>query len=148
MQQAEQFELELKKDPVHRLSWICVEKERALFVRAPGTLKFFDPGCWAVPRIDDSIILRNKMRKELTVTLLTDGMKMDFSYSAQAYGKPEGEMIAQYLFVARYLGKPSTTPYIEEIRWLTASDEDMELTTEAGAGFIQYLYSQKLIRRK
>lgn len=141
--QARWPETALEKDPLRRLSWICIQSKHVLFVRAPGTPKFFDPGCRAFKGIGDFYVLKYKMQKELTVTLLE--VQKNTSFRVQAFDKPEGQVIEMHLYLSRYLGKPSPTKHIAELEWFTSSEKYMALTTDGGRAVLQELRTQGLI---
>jgi len=158
-----QVQMELSGESFQKLCWICIRDYKMLFVRKFGGDMFFDPGCRRVlltpeevgglseydkrekQRLKDEQVLVEKIREELEIEPGPLFNMNSFSFSAQAYGKPEGVMVSAYCLMGEFKGVLRPTKFIEEIAWFSSADR--KKTTDLGNALLQKLRNEGLVYR-
>jgi 8-oxo-dGTP diphosphatase len=111
----------LKK--IDKLAWIQIDKGRILSTRSRGKDKYYIPGGKREPGESDIEALSREIEEELCVTLVPNSIKFFGVFEAQAHGQPDGTTVRMTCYTADHLGEYFANSEIEEIRWLSYSDQ-------------------------
>ena len=144
---------------IYRLSWICINDNKVLFVKNKKRDALFDPGGRWAPRrwifetpgqqrerqIEE---LTHKVQRDLRITLVKPVTFLS-SFRAPAYGKDEGAMVEMRMFMSLgHLGKILEHPSPQlETHWVKSRDLYLGrfAFSPAGEAIIQWLRDQGLI---
>lgn len=129
---------------IDKLALVCVRDRRQLVARSRGKQAFFTPGGKRETGESDQEALVREIREELGVRVLEPSIRIYGVFQAQAYGKPTGTMVRLTCYRADFEGTPAPCNEIEELRWITSS-EDRKLLTVTGNMLLDDLRGKGLV---
>jgi 8-oxo-dGTP pyrophosphatase MutT (NUDIX family) len=109
---------------IDKLAWIEIKDKMILSTRSYGKDKYYIPGGKREAGETDAEALCREIQEELSVTLQVDTLRFLGVFEAQAHGHPEGVLVRMTCYLAAYTGNLMASAEIEEMKWLTYSDQD------------------------
>ena len=128
---------------IDKLGYILVKDRKVLAARSKGSSAWLTPGGKRDAGETDIQALTREVKEELSIDLIPDTIKYLESFTAQAFGKPEGIMVRIKCYSGDFTGKIRPSSEIEETGWLTSKDGDK--TSVTGRTILEYLKLKDLI---
>lgn len=123
---------------IDKLALVHIRDEQVLFARSRGKSVFYTPGGKREEGETDEEALTREVREELGVDIVAGTLKYLVTIQAQAHDHPKGVKVRLTCFEAEFLGLPSPSSEIAEIRYLSSADG--ELTTSTGVMLLRWLH--------
>lgn len=108
--------------PIDKVAWIYIQDRKILGVRTKGKDTPFTPGGKREGEETDTEALIREIREELSVDLVTSTISYINTFTAQAYGKPEGVFVEIKCYSADFTGELRPSGEIEKLEWVNSSD--------------------------
>lgn len=131
------------KTYIDKLVWIHIRDEKVLYARSYGKSVFYNTGGKREEGETDEEALIREIKEELNVDIIAGTSARLVTLQAQAHGQPEGVEVRLQCFTADFLGLPTASGEIEEIRYLSSADE--ALTTPTGVMVLDWLHQNRYI---
>ena len=128
---------------IDKLAWVHIKDKKVLYVRSKHKDTFFNPGGKRKEGESDEQALVREVKEELNVALMPETIRFMETFTAQAYGKPEGVSVEMKCYAGDYMGTLTPTSEIEELAWFTSTD--MERTTPTGQLALAWFKKHNLI---
>ncbi len=110
---------------IDKVAYIAIDDKRVLTARTRGNDKFYIPGGKRENEESDIKTLTREVKEELSVDLIEGSEEYVGTFRAQAHGKPKGIQVRMTCYSAQYLGDFTPNSEIEEIKWLTSTEEHL-----------------------
>lgn len=108
--------------PIDKVAWLHIRDRKVLGVRSKGKDTFFTPGGKREASETDEQALLREIKEELSIDLVPSTITYLNTFTAQAYGKPEGVMVQIRCYKGHYTGNMSANSEIEELSFLSSTD--------------------------
>ena len=128
---------------IAKVAWGYNKDRKTLVVYPKGKDVFLNPGGKREGSETDAEALIREVREELSVDLVSETIKYLGTFTAQAYGKPEGTMVAIKCYMAGFIGELKASAEIERFDWVTSRDSHK--TSPTGELILSFLKAKNLI---
>ncbi len=128
---------------IDKIAWIHIKDRRVLFARSRDKDVFYLPGGKRENNETDIETLCREITEELSVTIVPSTAKFENVFESQAHGMPLGVLARVTCYTADFEGTITPSYEIEEIAWLSSSEEHK--TVSAGILALHYLRNHNLI---
>lgn len=128
---------------IDKLGFVLIKDRKILAVRSRDSSAWLTPGGKRDADEADIEALMREVKEELSVDLIPESVKYVESFTAQAYGKPEGTMVRIKCYSGDFRGEIKPASEIAEIGWLTSRDG--EKTSVTGRMILEYFKNKDLI---
>jgi len=127
-----------------KISWICLKDSKVLLAFSEGKEKPYFPGGQRESGENDVETLIREVKEELDVDIKVDTIHYFGTWSAQAYGKPEGAIVKSTCYMADFTGKLKPSSEVVKFVWLDYSNRDS--ITLVGQMILDCLFEKGLIK--
>ena len=108
--------------PIDKVAWIYIRDRKILGVRSKGKDTPFTPGGKREGAESDVETLTREISEELSVELVPETIAYINTFTAQAYGKPEGVLVEIKCYSAEHRGELVPGGEIEALEWVSTAD--------------------------
>ena len=110
---------------IDKIAYLYLSDGKILSSRSKGTDTWYIPGGKREGTETDIETLVREIKEELSVNIKPETAKLYGVFEAQAHGHAEGVVVRMTCYTAEFKGELKAASEIEELRWLTSSDQDM-----------------------
>ncbi|MDR2237861.1 MAG: NUDIX domain-containing protein [Chryseobacterium sp.] len=114
----------MTKTIIDKLAWIELKNKSILSTKSYGKDKYYIPGGKREAGETDKQALIREIYEELSVTIDSNTLRFIGVFEAQAHGHAEGITVRMTCYSGEYSGELKASSEIEEIKWLSFSDQD------------------------
>lgn len=107
----------MRKNYIDKLAFIEIRDRKILQTRSYGKDKWYTPGGKREGKETDEEALIREVKEELLVDIIPETIEYYGTFEAQAHGKPEGVLVRDMCYRAKYNGDLAPGGEIEEIDW-------------------------------
>lgn len=108
---------------IDKLAWLCIKDKRLLVARSKSNDTYYIPGGKREAGESDHNALIREIKEELTVDLIPATIKPAGIFTAQAHGKPVGQLVKMTCYQAEFTGEILADSEIEEVQWFNFDDK-------------------------
>ena len=109
---------------IDKLAWLCIKDKRLLVARSKNNDAYYIPGGKRELGERDHDALIREVKEELSVNLIPSTIRSAGIFSAQAHGKPEGQLVKMTCYQAEFTGEIRADSEIEEVQWFNYDDKE------------------------
>src|SRR4029078_1254846 len=109
---------------IDKLAWIEIKDKMILSTKTYGKDKYYIPGGKRENGETDETDFYREIKEELSIDIQIDTIKFVGVFQAQAHGHPPGTIVKMTCYMADFAGQLKAASEIEEIKWLSYSDQD------------------------
>ena len=110
---------------IDKIAYLYLSDGKILSSRSKGKVTWYIPGGKREGTETDIETLVREIKEELSVNIKPETAKLYGVFEAQAHGHAEGVVVRMTCYTAEFKGELKAASEIEELRWLTSSDQDM-----------------------
>ncbi|MGO5314879.1 NUDIX hydrolase [Bilifractor sp. LCP21S3_A7] len=110
---------------IDKIAYLYLSDGKILSSRSKGKDTWYIPGGKREGTETDIETLVREIKEELSVNIKPETAKLYGVFEAQAHGHAEGVVVRMTCYTAEFKGELKAASEIEELRWLTSSDQDM-----------------------
>ena len=110
---------------IDKIAYLYLSDGKILSSRSKGKDTWYIPGGKREGTETDIETLVREIKEELSVNIKPETAKLYGVFEAQAHGHAEGVVVRMTCYTAEFKGELIAASEIEELRWLTSSDQDI-----------------------
>ena len=110
---------------IDKIAYLYLSDGKILSSRSKGKDTWYIPGGKREGTETDIETLVREIKEELSVNIKPETAKLYGVFEAQAHGHAEGVVVRMTCYTAEFKGALKAASEIEELRWLTSSDQDI-----------------------
>ncbi|MCI5759479.1 NUDIX hydrolase [Bilifractor sp. HCP3S3_D3] len=110
---------------IDKIAYLYLSDGKILSSRSKGKDTWYIPGGKREGTETDIETLVREIKEELSVNIKPETAKLYGVFEAQAHGHAEGVVVRMTCYTAEFKGELKAASEIEELRWLTSSDQDI-----------------------
>ena len=110
---------------IDKIAYLYLSDGKILSSRSKGKDTWYIPGGKREGTETDIETLVREIKEELSVNIKPETAKLYGVFEAQAHGHAEGVVVRMTCYTAEFKGELKSASEIEELRWLTSSDQDI-----------------------
>ncbi|MGO5160063.1 MULTISPECIES: NUDIX hydrolase [unclassified Bilifractor] len=110
---------------IDKIAYLYLSDGKILSSRSKGKDTWYIPGGKREGTETDIETLVREIKEELSVNIKPETAKLYGVFEAQAHGHAEGVVVRMTCYTAEFKGELKASSEIEELRWLTSSDQDI-----------------------
>lgn len=110
---------------IDKIAYLYLSDGKILSSRSKGKVTWYIPGGKREGTETDIETLVREIKEELSVNIKPETAKLYGVFEAQAHGHAEGVVVRMTCYTAEFKGELKAASEIEELRWLTSSDQDI-----------------------
>ncbi|MGN0434869.1 MAG: NUDIX domain-containing protein [Bilifractor sp.] len=110
---------------IDKIAYLYLSDGKILSSRSKGKDTWYIPGGKREGTETDIETLVREIKEELSVNIKPETAKLYGVFEAQADGHAEGVVVRMTCYTAEFKGELKAASEIEELRWLTSSDQDI-----------------------
>ena len=108
---------------IDKIAYLYLSDGKILSSRSKGKDTWYIPGGKREGTETDIETLVREIKEELSVNIKPETAKLYGVFEAQAHGHAEGVVVRMTCYTAEFKGELKAASEIEELRWLTSSDQ-------------------------
>ena len=110
---------------IDKIAYLYLADGKILSSRSKGKDTWYIPGGKREGTETDIETLVREIKEVLSVNIKPETAKLYGVFEAQAHGHAEGVVVRMTCYTAEFKGELKAASEIEELRWLTSSDQDI-----------------------
>lgn len=110
---------------IDKIAYLYLSDGKILSSRSKGKDTWYIPGGKREGTETDIETLVREIKEVLSVNIKPETAKLYGVFEAQAHGHAEGVVVRMTCYTAEFKGELKAASEIEELRWLTSSDQDI-----------------------
>lgn len=114
----------MEKKYIDKIALIDIKGRAFLGALSIGKDTWYVPGGKREAGENDEQTLIREIKEELTINIIPRSLQLFGIYEAQAHGKPEGTLVRNTCYLAKYRGRPQPSNEIAKIGYFTSKDRE------------------------